>query len=188
MNGYHQDTRKTFVYTVLIALSIVLQVACSSNTDNKRADNHYNNGLQYAVSGNFELAIVEYDQAIALNPNHAYAYNERGATYYQVHDLYQAISDFSKAIELDSTYTYAYNNRGISYANLGDYDNAIADFSKAIELDPNFDKPYINRASAYFVLGQKSDAIQDLEKVLKITSDPKSRAYAEKALQELKEK
>ena len=62
-------------------------------------------------------AIQDYDKAIELNPNSAYAYNNRGYAKFQLQEDYQAIEDYDKAIELDPNYAQAYHyNRGVAKA------------------------------------------------------------------------
>ena len=88
-------------------------------------------------SPDIESQIDDYTKAIELEPNNGKAYNNRGASYYNLGEYEKAIDDYSKAIELDPNYTNVYYNRGDSYYNLGEHEKAIDDYTKAIDLDPN---------------------------------------------------
>src|SRR6185503_2361702 len=112
----------------------------------------------------YDLAILDYDQAIRLNPKYAEAYNNRGYAYYWSNNATQAIADYSQAIELRPNYAYAYNNRGAAYMASGHTDQAIRDFDHAIQLQPEFPQAYINRGNAYLRLGRFGLAIADFRR------------------------
>ena len=100
------------------------------------ADIYNNRGLAYAGKGDFERAILDFEQAIELDPTYAKAYNNRGIIHVKNNALDPAVRDFDKAIELDPGYAQAYKNRGIAYKKKGNADQAIRDREKAVELDP----------------------------------------------------
>src|SRR3989338_7098103 len=122
----------------------------------------------------YDDAIEAYTSAIALDPNYAAAYNNRGVAYKNKGQNDRAIEDYNKAIALDPNYAAAYNNRGNAYANKGQYDRAIEDYNKAIALDPNYAKAYNNRGGAYDNKGQNDRAIEDYNKAIAL--DPNNAA------------
>ena len=72
----------------------------------------YNNrGLAYYELGEFDRALEDYSQAIALDPDYAYAYFGRAYTYYELGRNDEAIADFDQALALDPTYTEGYSGR-----------------------------------------------------------------------------
>ena len=127
---------------------------------------HYFKGISYDMKGQYDQAISQYNQAIAINPTFANAYISRGIAYAQSKGQYdQALSDFSKAIEISPQFAKAYKDRGIAYYKKGQYDQAITDYSKAIELNPRFADAYSNRAVAYYSKGEYEKAWDDVHKV-----------------------
>jgi len=98
----------------------------------------YSRGNDYLRKGEYDRAIANYTKAIALDPNDAYAYNNRGLAYRKKGEHGRAIADHSKAIALDPNYFFAYYNRGNAHKKKGDKEQAIADFRKALEIDPSF--------------------------------------------------
>jgi tetratricopeptide (TPR) repeat protein len=80
--------------------------------------------------------IVELGHAIALNPNNAKTYRDRGLLYGRKRDYGHAIADFEKALSLSPADARAYYLRGLALHRNGEPNRAIADFDKAIELDP----------------------------------------------------
>ena len=138
------------------------------------AQEWFEQGKKQWQAGEYEESIRYYSEAIRLDPNLAYAYNNRGASYADLGQHERAIQDYDKAIELDPKYALAYNNRGLSYAGLRQYKRAIEDFDKAIELDPKYAAEYYNRGNSYADLGQHERAIQDYDKAIEL--DPKYAA------------
>ena len=88
--------------------------------------------------------MVEFNQAIQLNPDLAAAYNERGLVEGGLakkgdamdSSLDVALADYTKAIELQPDFASAYYNLGNVMQVRGEWEDAKADFTKAIELKP----------------------------------------------------
>ncbi|MFA9476192.1 MAG: tetratricopeptide repeat protein, partial [Filomicrobium sp.] len=72
--------------------------------------------------------IADYTKTVALDPNDAAAYTNRGNSYDDKGEYALAIADFDKAIALNPNDANAYYNRGNAYDDKGEYDLAIADF------------------------------------------------------------
>jgi tetratricopeptide (TPR) repeat protein len=98
---------------------------------------HLDHGRACLDKGKYDDAIADYDKVIALDPNVALAYINRGVAYGRKGAFDRAIADYTKAIALDRKYTLAYTNRGVAYAKKGDKEQAIADFRKALEIRPS---------------------------------------------------
>jgi tetratricopeptide (TPR) repeat protein len=86
---------------------------------------------------NEEQRIKACSAIVALYPNDAAAFDNRGTAYRLKGDLDLAIADYTRAIELNPGYAAAYNSRGLANASKGDYARALADVTKAGELVPN---------------------------------------------------
>lgn len=59
--------------------------------------------------------IRDYDQAIALKPDYATAYRNRGTAYLGKGEYYEAIWDYDEAIRLKLNYAGAKANRARAY-------------------------------------------------------------------------
>ncbi len=74
---------------------------------------HYNQRNAHYDLEEYQLAIDDYDKAIALNSDYTDAYNNRGLSYYNLKEDQSAIDNYDKAIALNPDYTDAYNNEKI---------------------------------------------------------------------------
>jgi tetratricopeptide (TPR) repeat protein len=90
----------------------------------------------YAQLKEYRLSLSDYNQAIALKPNFALAYNNRGVLKaVELNDAQGALADYNQAIALDPNYANAYGARGrLKYTKLNDLAGGIADVQKAAEL------------------------------------------------------
>lgn len=140
----------------------------------------------------FDLAMQDYSQAVALNPENAEIYYRRGYTYYgragldmmtDVHAtayLKPAKADFSKAVEKNPKHVMALDMLGLSEASLGEWTEAIADFGKEVALDSTkrfrLSDAYCNRGLAYLAEKQFERAAPDFNQAIELEvrkqSDP----------------
>lgn len=88
-------------------------------------------GVTANGKGKYQKAIEHYTKAVVLNPQSVPAYNNLGATYYDIGDYKSAIQNYGRAMELDHDYLPAYYNRGEAWLHLSEWDNARADFATA---------------------------------------------------------
>ena len=139
-------------------------------------------GWLYQVPGHDTQRTLEaYTQAITLDPNYAYAYNNRGNAYAAQQQLDKALADYTQAITLDPNYANAYYNRGNAYAAQQQLDEALADYTQAITLDPTDAHAYNNRGIVYRTQQQLDKAVADYTQA--ITLDPKlALAYYNRGL------
>jgi tetratricopeptide (TPR) repeat protein len=83
-----------------------------------------------------DLALQDFNEAIALDPTNAALYNLRGCIWDDKKSYDKAIADFDEAIRLDPRWASAYDNRGNTWSRMKKYDKAITDHNEAIRLDP----------------------------------------------------
>ncbi|MGC9358449.1 MAG: tetratricopeptide repeat protein [Anaerolineae bacterium] len=58
--------------------------------------------MRPSKQGEYELAIADFDEALALDPELSLACNNRGFTYHTAGEYTQAITDYDRAIELSA--------------------------------------------------------------------------------------
>ena len=152
-----------------------LDVEKKPNGGKPRSSFYLEAGISYEEAGQYESAISEFDMAIQLDSDNAYAYHLRALSYSKLGRLSEAISDYTSAIQVNPDFGDAYYRRGDCYIQLGYYQHAIDDYSKDIQLAPNFAKAYTGRANAYRQLGQTADADADDIKAQSIEDSSRNR-------------
>ena len=127
-------------------------------------------GVAYVEQGNLDLAMKDYNKAIALDSSNAQAYYNRGIVLDQLGQVQRAIEDYSAAIRLNHSFPAAFSNRGMLFAKMGRYDLAIKDFTTAIWLRPGDADDHIRRGGAFKGQGQFARALEDYS--MAIALDP----------------
>ncbi|MDR1702015.1 MAG: tetratricopeptide repeat protein [Sporomusaceae bacterium] len=126
----------------------------------------------------YELAFDDFNKTIALNPQHAQAYYNRGRIYYGRKQQFEAATaDISQALQLEPEFEAGYSMRGRYYYEQRKYDLAVADFTKAIKLNPKNPVNYEGRGNAYDYSGQTDLAIADYTKALQLEPRSTSAYY-----------
>jgi len=113
-----------------------------------------------------EEAMRELDQAIALKPDDAQAYLDRGNVQADVRRYAEAIRDYDQAIALDPDYTAAWYNRGNCYFSAGRVEEALRDLDRAIALKPDFAQAYVNRGIIHAAARRYAEAMRDYDRAI----------------------
>jgi tetratricopeptide (TPR) repeat protein len=177
-----------------------------------KADDFLIQALDKYQKGDYQGAIVAYNEAVRLNPKLQAAivdhyqqselnrkstepYNKQGLIRLQTGDIQGAFADFNQALKINPDDAIAYIGRGTARYELGNKKAAIADFNQAIKINPNNEKAYslayASRGIARYELGEKQAAIEDFKQAFKINPnlDPKLQAkiaqYYQQPLQNL---
>ena len=116
--------------------------------------------LAYQAKQDFERAMTDCDQAIALVPNEVPPYLVRGAIHQAKNRLDDAIKDFTQAISNDRDRAYSYLARGKAYRAAKKDELSISDLSHSLELDPSNINAYVELAHAYRNSGDSANAIR----------------------------
>ena len=99
---------KRWYWIVVAAVVCTAIAACGQNS---KARSFVKQGNAKLDLGQYQEAIVDYDQAIRLELDDAYAYYNRGVAKFALGQYQEAIADYDQAIELDPNFAFAYNNR-----------------------------------------------------------------------------
>ena len=145
----------------------------------KDAKEFYAKAFAYYELRNYDMAIVNFDKALELDPQQASGYLGRGLVFSLKKDYDRAIADLDRAIQLKPM-TDAYFLRGEAFLAKGEYDRAIADYDKVLELDPQRVGVYLQRAGAHYQKGDYDRVVSDVDKI--IQQNPTATAYSLRAL------
>lgn len=89
----------------------------------------------YFESSQFVEAFQTYDKALAINPECADCYNDRGLSLFYLGDPISALESFDKAIAIDPEFTHAWLSKGFVLTSEGRYQEAVAPLEKVKEID-----------------------------------------------------
>ena len=129
-------------------------------------------GLCYLLSRQPELALVDFNQSIAIDPHNAYVYADRGRAYLQLKQLSKAMDDLNRSIALAPNQSQAYSYRAICLGLYGDYKGSVADLTRVINGDEHSAETYALRAHNYIMLHEYSLAINDFNQAIMLKAEP----------------
>lgn len=105
-----------------------------------RAATFVNRGILKERMSDLQGALSDYDAGIALRPNLADAYVDRGGLMIKLKRYTEAFADMSKGIELGPQFPQiAYYDRGLLREHTGDFAGACSDYQQALVFQPRFD-------------------------------------------------
>ena len=88
-------------------------------------------------------AILDYDEAIKLDPSFARAFNNRCWARAVVGRVQEAVADCDESLRLAPNIANTLENRGFAYLKMGQYDRAIADYDAGLRLNPDNKADYL---------------------------------------------
>ena len=104
----------------------------------------YVTGNENAKNGNNEDALVAYDKALEIDPNHVSAWNNKGIVLSRMKQFEESIICYDKAIELNPDYANAWYNKA----------NALRNFAQSLVDKANDDRTnapkLVNRSIGLF--------------------------------------
>jgi serine/threonine-protein kinase len=117
-------------------------------------------------SGQHDLAVSEFQQALRLNPRDADAPNGMAHAYENAGRIKDAEAAYQKAAALRPDYWDGYNTLGLFYDRQRRYDESIAQLQRALTLTPDNAQVYFNLGAVYIDAGDEKK-LPEAEKVLK---------------------
>ncbi len=116
-------------------------------------------------------ALQESDRAIALDPDNALFYLEKGNVYNQRGEYEPAAECYNRAIQIDPKYLVARLNLCVVLEAKGNFDQALAAAANAIEVDPKSSDAWLHQGYCLGALERHEDAIASYSKVLELNPD-----------------
>ncbi len=120
-------------------------------------------GLIYNKLGQYESAIIYYQQAIdrlSDDRDRAVVWNDLGDTYTRIRRWNDAIDAYQQSIDLDANYALPWFNLGNVYTGTGRYDEAMQAYRRSIKLDDTHAWSYHNYGLVRQHLGANEPAIE----------------------------
>lgn len=129
-------------------------------------------GFAYYNMDQFENAVRDYDQALAMDSQIACAIHTlRADACLAKEDYPSALTSYDALIECQPEDRFLHYSRGFYRLEVGDFDGALADFRETYErnIDPNIRIAALNSASFALLKAQKyAEALTEVDKALQI--------------------
>ena len=131
---------------------------------------HYLRGRALSSLLRNEEALVSFDQALAIDPTYAAAWNNKGVVLDTLQRYDEAFIAYEEAIKLNPQYIRAWYNKAIVHGELNQYEEALSVYGKAIKLDSQFALAWFNKGVILHRLNRDKEAREAFEEALKVTT------------------
>ncbi|MEI7433430.1 MAG: tetratricopeptide repeat protein [Methanomicrobiales archaeon] len=164
-----QLTGKMSGYTACIVLALLLvatiPVSAAENgtpvmmsNQNMEAIKAYNNGSDLASQGKFQDALVETENALAIQPNFTLALTQKAGILNVMGKYQDALDATNSAIAGNPAISEAWANRADAQVHLGKYKDAIDSADRALAIDPTLEGAKTTRLVATKMLENSATA------------------------------
>lgn len=126
-------------------------------------------GAINARLGQTDSALACYDRALALKPDFAEVYNNRGNLLNRVGRHDEAIASFRDAIKIKPDYAEAYSNMGVALYDAGSLHEAAASYRQALKFRPDYAEALNNLGNALADLGQNDSALASYNRAIQLS-------------------
>jgi tetratricopeptide (TPR) repeat protein len=131
-----------------------------SYSDNREAVALYTKGVDEAQKGNYKKAVENYEKAVEIDPEFAFAWDNMGLAFRKLEDYDKALAAYNKSLEIDPYGLMPLQNIAIVYRYKKEYDKAIEAYERLAAIDKT-------NPEVYFGIGQIHTAfLNDHEKGL----------------------
>ena len=129
-------------------------------------------GLAYREQGEYMKALVEAENAIALDPNYANAHVLLATLLYYAGRPQEGLERIQKAIQINPHHPYNYTfHLGQAYFILERYDEAIEAFKRGIASNPASERLHVWLAAAYARVGDMEEAEWEVDQILMLNPE-----------------
>jgi tetratricopeptide (TPR) repeat protein len=176
-----------FAVSILLLIFFVSPATqAAPQIDNVPVQDWFKMGVEKTKQGNYQLALLNFNEAIKLGTNLAASYSNRCLVNIHLKNYLPAKYDCTQALQHQPANHSVYLNRGLASYRLGNYQAAIADYNAALQLKPDSVPAYYNRGLAYADRENYLEAIADYNRALSQMSQPDSlqlaTIYSDRAL------
>lgn len=128
-------------------------------------------GTAAAQIKDFEAAVVLFDLALSISPDHSGSLNNRGKALFELHRYDDVLQSYDKAIIANPYYADAYANRGNALLKLKRFDEAIKNFDQALTVNPYHARSLNNRGNVLLELRRYEDALLSYDQAITVNPD-----------------
>ena len=137
-------------------------------TTPQTAQEYYDRGTLRAQNKEYQKAIQDYTQAVAINPKFVDAYLKRCEMRYKMGDNQGVLDDCHEVLNINPQVAKAHYYQGRARYSLGYVQPAIDSYSFAISQDKNYPQAHYYRGVAYKDLQDTASAVNDFTKAAEL--------------------
>lgn len=163
-------------------------VSEKSFSNQKRARELYDKGLEASKEGDFKKAVNYYKKAVESDPEFAFAWDNLGLCYRKLGEYEKALEAYQRSLEIDSLGQMPMQNIAIVYTYMKDYPKAIEAYQRLAVHNENNPEIYYGIGTIYLrYLNEPEKALDNLCKAYNIYIEQKSpyRTDAETLINEV---
>lgn len=128
----------------------------------------FDRGEQLLNRGQFDQALICFDEAKSINPKNYQAYVGEAFAYFRKGDFGRASAAIDQAIRVAPQIVVLYNHRAHISAQLGDIRKAIDDLDHVLKMQPEDVSSLLSRSQCQVMLNNHTAAIADYTAALKL--------------------
>jgi tetratricopeptide (TPR) repeat protein len=123
--------------------------------------------VQYRL-GRHKETLASYDRMLAIRPDHAETYNNRGVVLHGLKRFNESLASYDKALAIHPDYPEAHNNRGVVLHELKRLADALASYDRAVAIRPEYAEAHHNRGVVLADLKRFDEALASFDRALEI--------------------
>jgi tetratricopeptide (TPR) repeat protein len=134
----------------------------------KTAVAYYEEGNAFYSKGQYQEALLSYNEALRLDPDYTVVHSNKGVVLYDLGQYQEALLSFNEALRLNPQMAFAHKNKGDALYNLCQYQEALQSFNEALMLDPKMAEAHCGKGNALYFLGQYQEALLSCNEALRL--------------------
>jgi tetratricopeptide (TPR) repeat protein len=153
---------------IRLAICLVLLGASQGEAASRDAVKWNNSGAELVKQEKLDEAVVQFQQAVALDPGYAAAQQNLAYTYDRLGRADEAFAAYKRAADLDPGNPTVFNNLGVLCMKKGLNDDAIQTFEQGLKADPtnaSLQKNLENARNNRGILQEREAQIADAKKL-----------------------
>lgn len=150
---------------VVMGLLVVAFTIYGCSTREEKRDRFMEKGVRLYETGEYKKAVLEFSNAIQLDPKFAPGYLYLGKTFIKDGNINKAYGGLSKAVDLDKDLDEARLELGMVLVMAKEGEKALSVIQPLIEKDPDNVKACLISAQANLLLGKPDETIAQLDRI-----------------------
>lgn len=134
----------------------------------KSAQDFLTAGNQLVEADQLANAIIQYQNALEIDPDNCEGWNRLSETYYRLGQVDAALSSCQQLIKLKPNFAEAYKILGNILQAQSKIDAAVRAYTAAIQIQPNFAEAYANLGTMFYKQNRLEEAIKCYQKSVEI--------------------